>query len=56
MLNGTYAVSATGDGSGTYTGTGGTTVAFVTSSVAILSIEESSIQPQLHVFIQQPSN
>jgi hypothetical protein len=56
MLNGTYTVSASGDGSGTYTGTGGTTAAFVTSGVAILSIEESSTQPQLHVFIQQPTD
>jgi hypothetical protein len=56
MFNGSYALTNTGDGSGTYTSTGGTTVAFVTSGVAILSIEESSIQPQLHVFIQQPSN
>jgi hypothetical protein len=31
-------------------------VAFVTSGVAILSIEESSTQPQLHVFIQQPTD
>lgn len=56
MLSGNYTVNASGDGSGTYTSTGGTTVAFVTSGVAILSIEESSIQPQLHVFIQQPTD
>jgi hypothetical protein len=52
MLSGTYMVNT--DGSGTYSGTGGTTVAFVTNGSVILSTEESSIQPQLHVFIQKP--
>jgi hypothetical protein len=53
MLNGTYMVNT--DGSGTYSGPSGTTIAFVTNGAAVLSTEESSIQPQLHVFIQQPN-
>jgi hypothetical protein len=53
MLSGNYTLSASGDGSGTYSGTGGTTVAFVTNGDVILSTEESSIQPQLHVFIRR---
>jgi hypothetical protein len=53
MLSGNYTLSASGDGSGTYSGTGGTTVAFVTNGDAILSTEESSNQPQLHVFIRR---
>jgi hypothetical protein len=53
MLSGNYTLSSSGDGSGTYSGTGGTTVAFVTNGDVILSTEESSIQPQLHVFIRR---
>jgi hypothetical protein len=52
MFSGTYSVN--GDGSGTYSQPAGTTNALVTNGTVILGIEESSDQPQLHVFIQQP--
>ncbi|HEY0703232.1 MAG TPA: hypothetical protein VGD60_10725, partial [Candidatus Acidoferrales bacterium] len=53
MFTGNYTMNADGSGAGTYTSTGGTTVAFVTSGSIIFSTEESSVQPQLHVFIAE---
>ncbi len=54
LFSGTYTVNVSADGSGTYSQPAGTTNALVTNGIVILGIEEDSIQPQLHVFIQQP--